>query len=66
LKIAIFHQLDLTCETDILTKQRLDNLVCKHTEVEFRIITVDYTEAKNAYYARFRVQQLYQGETYQL
>lgn len=43
LKIAIFHQLDLTCEKDQAIDSGLSGLVEKYPNVEFRIDTVDYT-----------------------
>ena len=38
----------------------------EYPNIEFRIDSIDYKEARNAYYARYRVQKLYKNEDYYL
>ena len=50
LRIGIYLQIDL--EQDLAIATDLQQIVLKNRDVKFRILQVDASEAKNAYYAR--------------
>eukprot|EP00347_Sterkiella_histriomuscorum_P020460 403337716 len=68
LHFGIFHQLKLDDSLDQQIQIDLTQLIEAYQSkgVKITVKTVNYTEAKNAYYARVIVQQMYQNENYYL
>ena len=68
LRIAVFIQHNMESEDDAKQYEAVIAYIESEKEsgVEFRIEAVDFKEAKNAYYARHRLQKHFKGETYQL
>ncbi|CDW88855.1 c transferase [Stylonychia lemnae] len=61
------HSASLKDQDDQKMKNNLNEIIQQYKDLcNFSIDEVDYKEAKNAYYARIKVQRLYKQETYYL
>ena len=70
LRITVFLQHNLEAKEDAKLYEAVKKFIEREKEkmsgVEFIIEAVDYKEAKNCYYARYRLHKHYSNETYQL